>query len=98
MKKSILYLFLMTFGFSFAGNSAYNMKKEESLPKIKFDNLTTDKYSFSDKELIDCAVKVKGTFNGVEVELEVTISDVSWLKCQAVKLLAKKKIAEMADK
>lgn len=45
----------------------------------------------------DCTVKVEGTFEGVEVDLEITISDVPWLKCQAFRILAKKKLAEMAD-
>lgn len=88
----------MTFGFSFASNSVYNSIKEEFIPKIKFDNLIKDKYSFSDKKVRDCTVKVKGTFNGVEVDLEVTISDVSWFQCQAIKLFAKDKIDEMTDK
>lgn len=43
----------------------------------------------ADYQLIrDCTIKVKGTTpDGKEYDLEITISDVSWLKCQAIKLL-----------
>ncbi len=37
------------------------------------------------KSLRDCTVHIEGTFDGVEVDVEVTISDTSWLKCQALK-------------
>ena len=34
----------------------------------------------------DCTVKIKGNINGHEVDLEITISDVSWVKCRALQL------------
>lgn len=96
MKKSIIVLLIMTFGFSFASNSV-ETNKSESIPKIELDNPSIYQSSFFHKVFVDCTITVQGTFNGVEVDVEVTISDVSWLKCQAVKLLAKDKIAELAD-
>lgn len=40
------------------------------------------------KDIKDCTINVKGvTADGKEYDLEITISDVSWIKCQAIKLL-----------
>ena len=34
----------------------------------------------------DCTVKIKGNFDGVEVDIEVTVYDVSWTKCTLFQL------------
>ncbi len=39
----------------------------------------------SQKPLGDCTFTIKGNFDGVEVDLEITVSDVSWLECKVLK-------------
>jgi hypothetical protein len=38
------------------------------------------------QELMDCTFTIKGTFDGVKVDLQITVYDVSWLECGALKL------------
>ena len=77
MKKSIL---LLCFSFFFANISLANtsMFKE----KIEFK-----------EELKPCTVHIKGTFDGIEVDLEVTV-DASWLECTFFKRGVKKAVEE----
>lgn len=38
------------------------------------------------QDLMDCTFGIKGTFDGVKVDVQITVSDVSWLECGALKL------------
>lgn len=44
----------------------------------------------SPQDLVDCTVRIKGTFDGVKVDVEITVYDVTWLECQALKIGIKK--------
>jgi len=76
MKK--LALILAVSLFSFQGFSDNKIKNTES----EF-NLSEDSTEFR-----DCTIHVEGTTDdGKEYNLDITITDVSWIKCQAIKLL-----------
>ncbi len=38
----------------------------------------------------DCTFTIKGNFAGTAVDVQITVSDVSWLECTALKLGVKK--------
>lgn len=39
---------------------------------------------------MDCTFTIKGTFNGVVVDVQITVSDVKFVECAALKLGVKK--------
>ena len=77
MKKSIL---LLCFSFFFANNAILNASSLGETTKVT-------------AELRPCTVKIKGTFDGVEVNLEVTV-DATWLECTFFKRGVRKAIEE----
>jgi hypothetical protein len=47
---------------------------------------STEQVTSTDLEYSDCEMKVKGTYNGVEFDLTITISDVSGFECIRLKV------------
>ncbi len=39
---------------------------------------------------MDCTFTIKGNFAGTVIDVQITVSDVTWLECQALKLGVKK--------
>ena len=71
MKKLVL---IIVFSFLFF-NNANSTEKEQNFKNIK----TTKVYNFS-----PCTVTIKGNFDGIEVDLEVTV-DATWIECTFLK-------------
>ncbi|MBU2997809.1 hypothetical protein KO500_15270 [Cellulophaga baltica] len=67
-------------------NEEYLVNKKD----IKSNFILTPKKDIifidSKSKLKDCAVQIEGNFDGVEVDIEVTIYDVSWGKCTLFQL------------
>ena len=77
MKKSILLSFFTLVSLSgFASNEQNNINttKDHSIEKTKTNDTIEDDFR-------DCNVKIKTTVQGVKVDLEVTLTDVSLGDC-----------------
>lgn len=88
--KKILFIaaFALTSSLTFANGSVDTLKSKEVVtPAVKTQNSTD-----ADEANRDCTVTVKGTFQGVEINVELTISDTSYLDCLGLK--AKIKLLE----
>jgi hypothetical protein len=99
MKKILILGMLLSATMTFANSNSSseiihsnsNKFKENtqnvSLNKlVKLKNATiNDKKSKKGGKMGDCTLTVKGTFDGHKVDVIVTISDVSWVKCTAMK-------------
>ncbi len=81
MKKLVLTIF---FAFIFLGGIA---AANSDLLEI------SDKVEFCNKEPRPCTVTIKGVFDGIEVDIEVTV-DASWFECTFLKSGVKKAIEE----
>ncbi len=95
--------------YSFANSGSVNNRVEkaiETLPiskkhglnflkEIKLDEVYTASFNFVKNEntLYDCEIAIKGTFEGTKVDIVVTIYDVSWASCQALRTAVKLYIA-----
>ncbi len=90
MKNIILALFIMIGVVSFANtkNTHSNLNgNSEFLSNILSVKEAND---FLNLQLVkDCTITIKGTFDGVEVDLEITISDTSTLECLWLKARVK---------
>lgn len=59
--------------------------------ELRFD--TTKEISYilykNEQSLYDCEITIKGNFDGNEIDIVVTIYDVTWAGCQTLKLAVK---------
>ncbi len=85
MKKIVLTIF---FAFVFLGGIAAS---GSILPEI-VDQIEIDKTKTK-----PCTVTIKGVFDGIEVDLEITV-DTSWFKCAFLKKGVKKALEESLRK
>ena len=91
--KKVLFIaaFTLTSSLTFANNSVVTNKIGEPA-RIKHPVNTESQYSetTTDAEADrDCLVTVKGNFQGVEINVELTISDTSYLDCLGLKIKIK---------
>lgn len=65
------------------------------LSEINLDKVNDVSYNFiaTEDTIYDCEITIKGNFNGNEVDVVVTIYDVSWAGCQTLKLGVKAYLA-----
>ncbi|MFQ3214932.1 MAG: hypothetical protein ACJAT1_001984 [Marivirga sp.] len=41
------------------------------------------------QQLKDCSFTIKGNYDGLEVDVEITVYDISWVECAALQLTVK---------
>jgi hypothetical protein len=84
MKNIILTIGIFIISFSLFGSNSEKdlaINKQEVLKVKSFEkNKNTE---INDIDTLDCTAKVKATFDGVEVDLEITVFDVSFVSCAA---------------
>lgn len=70
-------LFFATISFASTDSNRINNEAEVKLEK------------FDVQQVMDCTITIKGNFDGVEVELEITVADISWLECASLRTAVK---------
>jgi Fe-S cluster assembly scaffold protein SufB len=96
MKKLFLGLALLSSSLTYASNIVVEKNVDTKIEmnqsistkgtsEVVISNLAKDSSQETHK-VGDCTFKVKGTYQGHTFDVEVTISDVSWVKCAAIKV------------
>jgi hypothetical protein len=64
-------------------NSEYEYSENiETISFLKFKNINYESTSTLSIAKVDCVIRITGTFDGVEIDLEITIHDVTWVGCK----------------
>ncbi|PJB52158.1 hypothetical protein CO100_00350 [Candidatus Berkelbacteria bacterium CG_4_9_14_3_um_filter_33_5] len=72
--------------------SIYKIESYNFISELKLQEI--ENYSFHfvknrNKEFYDCQITIKGNFEGTQVDVVVTIYEVSWAGCQTLKVAMK---------
>lgn len=65
---------------SHEGNDLLNSAAQSELESSQFTSQQEH------QDLYDCTFNIKGTFDGVKVDLQITVYDISWVECGLLKL------------
>jgi len=95
MKKSFIIIGALFFcSFLSAKNLEHNLvtdvfngeyeysKKVETISFLKLKNINYESSNMLSEVKVDCTIRITGTFDGVEVDVEITIHDVTWVGCK----------------
>ncbi len=95
MKKSFIIIGTLFFSsFLNAKNLEHNLdtdlfnieyeysKKTETISFLKLKSINYESSNTLSKAKVDCAIRIRGTFDGVEVDVEITIHNVTWVGCK----------------
>ncbi|WP_298949991.1 hypothetical protein [uncultured Nonlabens sp.] len=94
---TLAFCIFSTVSFATTINKEVLSKNSLDLEILDYQKRDQSVFQIESSDVMDCTVTISGTFDGVEVELEITIEDVTYLGCGILKAKVAAAVLVMQD-